>query len=60
MRYAVSYSDDYLGGSVVIRDMRSEPRGRVLAIVPRDNRAEAEREALKIVDLLNANEQLTK
>jgi len=60
MRYAVSYSNDYLGGSVVIRDMQSEPRGRVLAIVPRDSRAEAEQEALKIVDLLNAKEQLTK
>ena len=53
MRYGVSFSNDYLNGSVVIRDFKSEPKGRVLAIIPRDNRWEAEQEAQYICDLLN-------
>ena len=61
MRYGVSYSQDYLGegemalsnGVVVIRDFKSEPKGRILAIIPRDNRWEAEQEAQYICDLLN-------
>jgi hypothetical protein len=59
MRYGVSFSNDYLGGCVVIRDFKSEPLpGRVLAIIPRDNKSEAEQEAQQIVDLLNQS-QLT-
>jgi hypothetical protein len=53
MRYGVSFSNDYLEGSVVIRDFQSEPQGRVLAIIPRENRHEAEQEAQRICDLLN-------
>ena len=53
MRYGVSYSTDYLNGCVVIRDFKSVPQGRVLAIIPRDNRHEAEQEAQLICDLLN-------
>ena len=60
MRYGVSYSKDYLGGAVVIRDFKSTPQGRVFAIVPRDNRHEAEQEALKICDLLNKQENVDK
>ena len=56
MRYGVSFSPDYLGGSVVIRDFKSTPPGRVYAIIPRENRTEAEQEALKICDLLKKNE----
>lgn len=57
MRYGVSYSQDYFGGAVVIRDFKSTPAGRVLAVIPRDNRTEAEIEALRICDLLNNQEQ---
>ena len=54
MRYAVSTSDDYLGpGTVVIRDFNSEPKGRVFAIIPRENKYEAEQIAQKICDVLN-------
>ena len=53
MRYGVSFSQDYLEGTVVIRDFLSEPKGRVLAIIPRENRWEAEQEAQYICDLLN-------
>ena len=56
MRYGVSFSKDYLGGCVVIRDFKSYPEGRVLAIIPRDNRHEAEQEAQRICDLLNKSE----
>lgn len=56
MRYGVSFSKDYLGGSVVIRDFKSVPEGRVFAIIPRDNRHEAEQIAQKICDLLNQSE----
>ncbi len=57
MRYGVSFSNDYFGGCVVIRDFKSEPlAGRVLAIIPRDNRNEAEQEAQRICDLLNQSE----
>jgi hypothetical protein len=53
MRYGVSYSTDYFEGAVVIRDFLSEPKGRVLAIIPRESRWEAEQEAQYICDLLN-------
>jgi len=54
MRYAVSWSDDYLeDGAVVIRDFQSNPPGRVLAIITRDNRYEAEQTAQFMCDLLN-------
>jgi hypothetical protein len=54
MRYGVSFSTEYLeGGCVVIRDFQSEPKGRVLSIVVRDNRYEAEQTAQYICDLLN-------
>jgi hypothetical protein len=53
MRYGVSFSNDYLEGVVVIRDFKSEPQGRVLAIILRESRWEAEQEAQYICDLLN-------
>jgi hypothetical protein len=53
MRYGVSFSHDYFDGSVVIRDFMSEPKGQVLAIIPRDDRHEAEQEAQRLCDLLN-------
>ena len=56
MRYGVSFSNDYLNGCVVIRDFQSQPKGRILAIIPRDNRHEAEQEAQRIVDLLNTQQ----
>lgn len=52
----MSFSTDYNGGSVVIRDMMSEPKGRVFAIIPRENRAEGEQVAQRICDLLNSYE----
>lgn len=57
MRYGVSWSKDYNGGSVVIRDFMSDPVGRVLCIVPRENRYEAEQTAQYICDLLNNQEK---
>jgi hypothetical protein len=57
MRYGVSLTQDYLGPkTVVIRDFQSEPKGRVLAIIPRENRHEAEQIAQHICDLLNKTE----
>jgi hypothetical protein len=56
MRYGVSFSKDYLDGCVVIRDFKSVPEGRILALIPRDNRHEAEQEAQRICDLLNKQE----
>jgi hypothetical protein len=53
MRYGVSFTTDFLNGCVVIRDFKSVPQGRILAIIPRDNRHEAEQEAQRICDLLN-------
>jgi hypothetical protein len=53
MRYGVSFSKDYLDGAVVIRDFESNPKGRVLAIIVRDNRYEAEQAAQYMCDLLN-------
>lgn len=53
MRYGVSFSRDYKDGTVVIRDFMSEPKGRVLCIIARDNRYEAEQLAQHICDLLN-------
>ncbi len=58
MRYAVSWSTDYLnGGAVVIRDFMSEPVGRIVSIIPRENRYEAEQVAQHICDLLNNQEK---
>jgi hypothetical protein len=57
MRYGVSFSRDYKDGTVVIRDFLSEPKGRVLCIIVRDNRYEAEQIAQHICDLLNDNNQ---
>jgi len=56
MRYGVSFSTDYMNGCVVIRDFKSVPIGRVLAVIPRDNRHEAEQAAQHICDLLNKDE----
>ena len=57
MRYAASRSNDYLGpGTIVIRDFNSEPKGRVFAIIPRDNPIEAQQIAQEICDLLNKKE----
>ena len=54
MRYGVSFSTDYQqNGCVVIRDFLSEPKGRVLCTIVRDNRYEAEQAAQYICDLLN-------
>jgi hypothetical protein len=53
MRYGVSFSKDFFNGAVVIRDFSSTPQGRVLAIIPRESRHEAEQEAQRICDLLN-------
>jgi hypothetical protein len=53
MRYGVSHSTDYSDGNIVIRDFKSEPIGRVLCVIVRDNRTEAEQLALHICDLLN-------
>jgi hypothetical protein len=56
MRYGVSRSKDYLESEcVVIRDFDSVPKGRVLAIIPRENIHEAEQLAQKLCDLLNSN-----
>jgi hypothetical protein len=58
MRYGVSLSKDYPNtGEVVIRDFMSEPKGRVLCVVIRDNRYEAEQTAQYMCDLLNAAEK---
>jgi len=45
-----------MNGCVVIRDFKSVPIGRVLAIIPRDNRHEAEQAAQSICDLMNKEE----
>ena len=52
-RYGVSVSNDYGPNPVVIRDFTSEPKGRVLAIIAREDRHEAEQIAQTICDLLN-------
>ena len=57
MRYAVSFSPDYNGGAVVIRDFWSEPKGRVLCFIVRDNEQEAKEVAQYMCDLLNAEEK---
>ena len=57
MRYGVSLSNDYSEHQqVVIRDFKSEPKGRVLATIPRENRHEAEQIAQRICDLLNQDD----
>jgi hypothetical protein len=58
MRYGVSHSQDYTQvGQVVIRDFLSEPKGRVLCVIARDNTYEAEQTAQYICDQLNRAEQ---
>jgi hypothetical protein len=58
MRYAVSHSNDYKQvGQVVIRDFFSEPKGRVLCVIARENIYEAEQTAQYICDQLNRAEQ---
>ena len=57
MRYGPSLSKDYGPNEVVVRDFKSEPPGRVLLIIARDNRYEAEQIAVQISDLLNKQEQ---
>lgn len=57
MRYAVSLSEDYGPNKVVIRDFGSNPPGRVLCIMARDNRHEAEQLAQQICDLLNTTNE---
>jgi hypothetical protein len=58
MRYGVSHSKDYTQvGQVVIRDFFSEPKGRVLCVIARDNTYEAEQTAQYICDQLNKAEQ---
>ena len=56
MRYAPSLSTDYSPHRVVVRDFKSEPPGRVLLIIARDNQHEAEQIAVNISDLLNQKE----
>jgi hypothetical protein len=56
MRYAASLSQDYDPWRVVVRDFKSEPPGRVLCIIARDNQWEAEQIAQKICDHLNKEE----
>jgi hypothetical protein len=53
MQYAVSLSEDYGTNKVVIRDFSTNPPGRVLCIIARDNRHEAEQIAQRVCDLLN-------
>jgi hypothetical protein len=58
MRYGVSQSQDYTQvGQVVIRDFLSEPKGRVLCVIARENIYEAEQTAQYICDQLNQAEQ---
>lgn len=54
MRYAVSTSQDYDCGKIVVRDYESTPKGRVLVVVARENDAEAEQIAQELCDLLNS------
>lgn len=56
MRYTVSNSEDYGLNKVVVRDFRSEPKGRVLCVIARENAWEAEQIAQTICDLLNEKE----
>ena len=53
LRYGVSLSTDYAPDKVVVRDFESEPPGRILAIIPREDQHEAEQIAQQICDLLN-------
>ena len=56
MQYGVSQSTDYGPHRVVVRDFKSDPKGRVLVIIARDNQHEAEQIAQHICDLLNKQE----
>ena len=40
----------------MIRDFQSVPAGRVFAVIPRDNKYEAEQIAQRICDVLNKEE----
>ena len=57
MRYAVSKSKDYDPNPVVVRDFKSDPQGRVLCIIARENVQQAEIIAQHICDLLNQDER---
>lgn len=57
-RYGVSFSADYLNGSVVIRDF-GDSQSRIFAIIPRNDRAEAEQIAQQICDCLNKRDQVS-
>jgi len=56
MRYTVSNSEDYGPNRVVVRDFRSEPKGRVLCVIARENEYDAEQLAQMICDALNEKE----
>ena len=55
-RWAVSKSNDYDPNPIVVRDFDSEPQGRVLCIIARDNVHEAELIAQYLCDLLNGDD----
>lgn len=57
MRWAVSKSNDYDPNPIVVRDFKSDPRGRVLCIIARENVLQAEIIAQHLCDLLNQDEQ---
>ena len=57
MRYGASLSEDYGNYKVVVRDFKSVPPGRVLCIIARENKHEAEQLAVTICDLLNQKER---
>lgn len=56
MRFAVSTSADYGPNEVVVRDFQSDPKGRVLCVIARENKHEAEQIAQWICDSLNQKE----
>ena len=57
MRWAVSKSNDYDPHRVVVRDFESNPKGRVLCVIARDDDHEAEQIAQHICDLLNKEQE---
>lgn len=58
MQYGVSRSKDYGPNTVVVRDFQSEPQGRVLCVIARDNEYEAEQIAQRICDALNKQKSI--
>jgi hypothetical protein len=60
MRYAVSKTKDFPEtGTVVIRDFASEPPGRILCVITRENIYEAEQTAQYMCDLLNKDQAVS-